>query len=449
MAAIDHSTLSSKAEAKNFILKTGPAHLFDMEEILDETSLDIRLIRDEAVESEARPGTEVRVIELTFTSQPDWHGFKWDHYTKIYVPPGGSNHGNVGIIGVKWQDFEPGCKNSVIPETGKGTIAEYAEGTAIDLDIPIMVFAVPGEDINGMNESDFTGWAQSRMLQTGDFTFYSYYPLAVAYLRAMTLARNVLQIEKIRTVLLGCSKRGAAISIAAGVDPERIAGVMTTCFHGGNHLYMAALKFAQFGRSIGGPAENRTGPGYIPAPELLRSLNNPVGLTALAYFDPYLWLDQIKPSYFVVLGTNDEFFGLGSPNEMMTSFNGDKAFLAVDNTDHTYVSPKHLLAWRMWLEYNFHHRPIPTIEVTTDQTSREFLVSAEVASLLPIKGVKLFYSYNQGHDWRFATWTSKPMKEEGHVYSTALELKDNQNLGYYVQIRDSRDGLVSSLIETV
>lgn len=34
---------------------------------------------------------------------------------------------------------------------------------------------------------------------------------------------------------------------------------------------------------------------------------------------------------------------------MMTLFQGDKAYLAVDNLPHSWVSEKHLIAWRMCL----------------------------------------------------------------------------------------------------
>ncbi len=429
-------------------LKTGPAVMFDMQEILDSETLDTQLIRDDIIESQARPDKEVRRIELEFTSQ-NWHGFVWKHYAQVFVPPNYAGESKIGIIGQKWQDFKEDSDRSIIPETGKKTIAEYAEGTALDLDLPIMIFAVPGEDINGMFESDLTGWAYQQMLATGDYTWFSYYPIAKSYLRAITLMGELLDLNNGRAVLLGCSKRGMGIAIAAGVDPKRVSGIMTTCYHGGNNLYMAALKFAQFGPDVGGPSEDRIGPAYIPAPDLLRSLNNPIGLTALGLYDPYIWRDQIKSSYFVVLGTNDEFFGIGSPNEMMTSFKGDKAFLAIDNITHTWVSDKHLAAWRMWLSYNFRQHTIPEIKVNTDKTNQTFSIRAEVKSDYQLKGVKLYYAVNDSSDWRFATWFSKPMELKNGNFISSLDLKDAHSLGYYVEVEDSKDGLVSSLIEFV
>jgi PhoPQ-activated pathogenicity-related protein len=432
----------------DFTLKTGPAVMFDMNKILDSETLDIKLIRDEIIESQARTGMSVRFIELEFKSQ-NWHGFVWKHFTKIFIPSDYSGEGNIGIIGQKWQDFEDGSDRSVIPETGKGTIAEYAEGTALDLDLPIMIFAVPGEDINGMFESDFTGWAYQQMLSTGDYTWFSYYPIAKSYLRAITLMGAILDLKRLHAVLLGCSKRGLGIAIAAGVDPERVAGVMTTCYHGGNNLYMAALKFAQFGPDVGGPSEDRTGPAYIPAPDLLRSLNNPIGLTALGLYDPYIWRDQIKSSYFIVLGTNDDFFGIGSPNEMMTSFKGDKAFLAIDNITHTWVSDKHLAAWRMWLAHNFRQQAIPEVKINCEKTDHPLRVQASIESNYALKSVKLYYAFIDSSDWRFATWFSLLMVPEDGLYKADLNLKDDMKLGYYVEVEDTREGLVSSLIEFV
>ena len=259
----------------------------------------------------------------------------------------------------------------------------------------------------------------------------------------------ILDLKRLHAVLLGCSKRGLGIAIAAGVDPERVAGVMTTCYHGGNNLYMAALKFAQFGPDVGGPSEDRTGPAYIPAPDLLRSLNNPIGLTALGLYDPYIWRDQIKSSYFIVLGTNDDFFGIGSPNEMMTSFKGDKAFLAIDNITHTWVSDKHLAAWRMWLAHNFRQQAIPEVKINCEKTDHPLRVQASIESNYALKSVKLYYAFIDSSDWRFATWFSLLIVPQDGLYKAELNLQADMKLGYYVEVEDTREGLVSSLIEFV
>jgi len=78
------------------------------------------------------------------------------------------------------------------------------------------------------------------------------------------------------------------------------------------------MKFAQLGPDIGGPAEERMGPGYQSALALLRGFNTPIGLKMIAAYDPYIWRDRIRASFLVAIGTNDEFYGLGAPNEMMS-----------------------------------------------------------------------------------------------------------------------------------
>lgn len=118
-----------------------------------------------------------------------------------------------------------------------------------------------------------------------------------------------------QAVLMGCSKRGHAVCITTGVDPDRVKGVMATCNPGGNNLYLLAMKFAQFGPDIRGPKEAHAGPGYVSASVGLRGVNHPLGFRTLSAYDSYIWRDQIKSSLLVAIGTNDEFFGLGSSNE--------------------------------------------------------------------------------------------------------------------------------------
>jgi PhoPQ-activated pathogenicity-related protein len=429
----------------------GPEQLFDKQEILDASTLETLIARDEVKDSSVRPGERIRLIHLTFTSQ-DWHGFVWRHAAHLYLPDEYQPDGHVGIIGVSRQFFEEDYERAVIQETGLGTEAEFAEGTALDLQIPILIFAVPGEDINGMHESDLMGYAMGKLHKTGDFSWYGYYPLAKAYLRAITLLQSMPDIRAQKAVLFGCSKRGNAVCIASGVDPQRIAGVMAACYPGGNTLYSVAMKFAHLGPDVGGPEEERTGPGYLPVRMLLNSLNTPSGLQMLMCFDPFLWKEQIKPSYMVAIGTNDEFFALGASNEMVKQFQGDKAFLAVDNLPHTWVSEKHLAAWRMWLAHNFFGRGVPRLEVKTELSDLMLDVSTKVTSDTQIEAVQLYYAFNKTDDWRFATWFSDPMKKQNNCWEQSVKLRENENLAYYVEVADSDrggTGYISSLVEII
>ncbi|MGH2521623.1 MAG: PhoPQ-activated protein PqaA family protein [Anaerolineales bacterium] len=433
--------------------EVGPAKFFDMKEILDENTLNAVIARDHVVPSAARPGKNVRIIELNFTSQ-NWKELVWKHPARIYVPDGYQGGGNAGIIGTERQFFDdPNWPRRTIPGSGQSTEAEYAEGSAIDLGMPIMMFANPAEDYWGMGESDMTGHTLKKALETGDLTWSGYYPIVKSYLRAITLLHSLPGVRTERTVIMGCSKRGYAVSIATGVDPDRVAGIMATCYPGGNSLYFVAKKFAEFGPDVAGPSRKREGPGFQPAEQLLRSLNSPVGFQMLTHFDPYMWRNKIKSSFLVAMGTNDEFFALGTPNSMLKEMSGDKGFLAVDNLQHSWVSQKHLAAWRMWLAHTFLGRVIPKVEAKGVVEANNLVVTAKVSADAAPVGVRLFYAYSKASvDWRAAKWESMALAAADGTYTARLPRKDGHKLAYYVEVEDTGKGgtgYISSLVESV
>lgn len=429
----------------------GPSQLFDMAAIHDETTLNTQITSDTVRPSKVRPGKKVRVIELKFTSQ-NWHGMVWRHPARIYVPRGYQGGGNAGIFATARRFFDDASDpQHTIPGTGQNTEEQYAEATAIDLNLPIMVFSNPPEDFQGLDENDLMGFALQQAVETGDLTWYGYAPITTGYLRAITLMHSLSGVKTERAVIMGCSKRGVAVSLATGVDPDRVAGIMTACYTGGNTLYGAAKQFSEFGPSLRGPGDNRMGPGHQSAEELLRSLNNPFGLEIIKRFDPYIWRSQIKAKYFVVLGTNDQFFALGAANSMMKEFQGDKAYLAIENVHHTWVSPKHLAAWRMWLAHTFLNRALAKIDAKATVESDQLRVSASLATAAPPVAVKLYYSYNRMNlDWRTAKWQSVAMVNADGTWTASLPVRDGHNLAYYVEVEDSGaggPGFVSSLVE--
>lgn len=447
--------LSGCSKIRGYIFSKiiGPARFFNMDKIQDESTLKTKVIRNEVIDSTARKGKKIRVIELTFFSQ-NWHDSIWEHRARIYVPENYTPDGNVGIIGTHIGFFDQDeYERRTIPGTTLNTEAEYCEGTALDLGIPIMIFSNPPARIFGMHESDMMGHGLKKLKETKDMSWFPYVPIVRSYLRAITLMQSLPAVRAERAVLMGCSKRGYSVSLATGVDPERVAGIMATCFYGGNHLYWISMKFAQFGPGIGGPAEKREGPGYQPAAKLLDTFNNVGGFFLIMAFDPYIWRDKIQSSYLVALGTNDEFYALGTPNGMMSKFEGDKAFLYIDNLPHSWVSQKHLAAWRMWLAHNFYGRKVPAVEMKSDFRGQQVVVTAVVTSPNTVKSVRLFRAYNPTNDWRFVKWFSIPMRGPEGEKRGVLAIKEGMNLAYYVEVEDFHEkggtGYVSSLVELV
>jgi PhoPQ-activated pathogenicity-related protein len=443
---VNHTANRSKLRRYEFVL--GPASFFDMPEILESASLEIDIQSDRVASSRARTAKRVRVIRLSFISQV-WHGFTWKHQARIYLPEKNTLREHVGIIGTNRSFTQPGDKREFIPGTGLRSEDEFAEGTALDLNLPIMIFSTPDEGMDDLDESDLMGFGMQKMMETGDLTWSGYYAIAKSYLRAITLMQILPDIRAKKAVLLGCSKRGLAVSICAGADPARVAGVMITCFPGGNFLGMAANKYKAFGPEISGPSESRTGPGFQPPKIQLRGLNNPVGFGYLMAFDPYLWRDQIQAAYLVAIGTNDEFYGLEAPNEMLEQFSGDKAFLAIDNLPHTWISQKHLATWRMWLRYNFQGTKIPQVTTKLEKAEAVVNITADVVFDAAPLHVRLYYSYNPSHDWRSSRWNHKEMVLVSNRYQSQLEVVSDSHLALYAEVEFEELGepaYVSSLV---
>lgn len=438
----------NRSNTHRYEFALGPASFFEMSEILDGNSLEVTVTSDCVVSSQARTEMQVRVIHLSFVSQV-WHGFIWKHQARIYLPVNNTLREHVGIIGTNRSFTKPGDKQEFIPGTGLRSEEEFAEGTALDLNLPIMIFSTPDEGLKEMNESDLMGLGMQKMMETGDLTWSGYYAIAKSYLRAITLMQIHPEIRAKKAVLLGCSKRGLAVSICAGADPGRVAGVITTCFPGGNQLGMVANKYKALGQEISGPLATRKGPGFQPAKVQLRTINNPIGFGYLMAFDPYLWRDQIKATYLVVIGTNDEFYGLEAPREMLEQFAGDKAFLAVDNLSHTWISRKHLAAWRMWLRHTFQGGMVPQVITKLEKAAEMVTITAEVVFAAAPLQVNLYYATNRSHDWRSSIWHSQTMAAVANRYQSQLKLVSDSHLAVYVEVEfeaQREPAYISSLV---
>ncbi|GAA3469835.1 PhoPQ-activated protein PqaA family protein [Nonomuraea roseola] len=427
--------------------QVGPAELFDLAELYDAAGLDVVVESDQLQESLARPGSRVRKISLSFTSQ-EWHGMTWRHPVHIYAPEHEQGHGLAGIVATEAEFWtNPDHRRRTIPETGRSTEAEYAEGAALDLGLPVMIYATPPH-LLGMNESDLNGYANKKLFETGDFTWYGYYPVAVSYLRAITLLQNLPGLGVRRAVLLGHSKRGLGAGILTGVDPERLAGIMTTGTNGMNMFEATARKVTQLGLDVAGPSIRRGGLGFQTAGDQMTMFNSALGFEAVKRFDPYFWRETITTPWFVVNGTNDPFFAVDVAQTMRHA-HGPTTVLAVDNLTHTWVSQKVLAAWRMWLAHLAHGHDLPALEVRGERSARELVVTARAGG--PATTVRLVTARNRGMDWRSAAWSMTRLHLEADgEYGGRIPLPPDENLAWYVEVQsgDPADpGFVSNAVK--
>ena len=67
------------------------------------------------------------------------------------------------------------------------------------------------------------------------------------------------------------------------------------------HRCTTSRKFAELAPVLGGPDQVRQGPGFQPADEVLRAINNPIGLQMLVHYDLYMWRNHIRAPFLVAL----------------------------------------------------------------------------------------------------------------------------------------------------
>ncbi|MFS8973148.1 hypothetical protein PO002_01365 [Cupriavidus necator] len=343
----------------------------------------------------------MRVIELRFTSQ-DWKGLPWTHPARTMCQT--ATGGNAGIIGTERHFFdEPASPRHTIPGTTLDTEAEYAEGTAIDLGMPVMLFANPAEDYWGMNESDLAGYALKKVMETGDLTWNGYYPIAMAYLRAITLMHALPRRAR--------RARGAdGLLQARRCGQHRHRRRPRPRRGRDGHLLLRrqqpVLSCAQIRRVR--PRRGRTGAAaqraWLPARRRRAAGDQQPHGPAHA--------DALRPVYVAQPDALQLPGGARHQRRVLCAGHaeqhddgdvGRQGFLAVDNLPHTWVSAKHLAAWRMWMAHTFLGRKLPAIEARGTAQGAQYAVQARVKADAPPAGVRLFHACNPVTvDWRKA-----------------------------------------------
>jgi PhoPQ-activated pathogenicity-related protein len=431
---------------------------FDLEKIRDPAGLDIKLLKNVIENSQIYPKRKIRSIHLTFTSQRSWHGEKWTHRARIYVPDNYKMEGKVGIIGtnrnfVPETNYEMGesehFKRGKLYKTEIKTEPEFCERTALDLGIPIMIFTNPGSKIFGLEEGALMGYTLEKIGETEDMSWYGYGAITYAYLRAITLLSSLPELQAKKAVLFGHSKRGLASSIATRIDPERIAGVINSGQGGGNVLHYIATKFSEFGNRTINLDYKATGPGFVPASTNLMGMNSPLGFQSILIWDPYMWRDEIKVPTMIVLGSNDELLGAEAGHGMYPHLNCDKALVTVENLPHTWAASKILAAWRVWLGHIFFDRKIPKIQTDAILSKESITISGEVGGdLKNIVSVRIFHAHNKKNDWRHIHWIPIEIDLTDGKFSKTLTLEKERNFGYFVEVEDSHTITGSGYVST-
>jgi hypothetical protein len=419
-----------------------PANVFDMEEIRNPDTLNLKILSDEIAPVSENESETVRRIELEFTSQV-WGGEVIRHLASVYLPVGGIDAPKRGLALIN----QGGSSNL---EEGFDVDRDYGALTAIELGIPSMLLKsnMPGDHWGVKGQGPIRRYTAAKFFETGDPNWIHWIALAKVYMRAMTVLGELEDVQATQFVLAGSSKRAQSIWIAAAAD-ERIRG------------FVSIARPGNFGHLI---QEHSPVPGALPKPGSVRTVHEGSkhdymvhfedmyttrGYEYMAYIDAYQFLSRVNVPMMYVIGTNDNLFNSFDDHGFYPYYQGDKSFAYVPNYAHGMGTSQHVRAVRAWVAHCFEERPVTSVSALGTMNEGALNVSAVVHSQSDIESVSVYYCYLQGPQFRDAKdrYQSVLMKRVAGstLWEATLPPSDaaGREMYWYVEVKDKAQGLES------
>ncbi len=423
------------------LLMAAPAFgpLFPPAEVLDRTSLDLKISEPSDYSPVSAPERKLKRIDLTFTSF-EWAGEKWRHPAMILLP----------------DRVAPEYRGAGVVIAGNGSRPDgapfrYAEAAAL-MGIPALAItgANPGPHYGAKNEGAVMSLMQKKFLETGDPHWIGYTALSRVIVRAVTAMQAVPGVQADRFVITGGSKRAMASWVAAAAD-DRIVGA-----------YPGAWNFANFEASLRLQVE-RYGPDYKkggegPASESpgrrLATLSTPRSKEYQRFLDPWLWRDRIANKKILFsAGANDPLFPPLSDTVFLPGMPKSTRILLIPNQGHGHDSEREFVAWRMWLAHVFANRPVPEIALDWKREKDTIQLSAAVTSGNPIQTVTAWSATQERGAYLECRWTPTPLAVANGVYRATVAAPAGSFTAFFVEVEDldprSGRGVISTGMQEV
>ncbi len=418
-----------------------PASIFDMAEMLDVSTLDLKVISDKVIVIEGRLGKIVREVTFEFFSHT-WQGEALRHKATVYVPA-------EGIVPEKKGMAVVNQSASSNPEPDFETKLEYGAHTALDLGIVslLLEFSIQHSGIQG--PGSLRRYTTAKFFETGDPNWIHWVALAKAYMRGMTAVNEIDGIEANRFVIGGSSKRAQAAWIVAATD-KRVVGLVSIARPGNfthivqNHV-RGQLETPPNLPIPGGRGEQRERMAYV------EDLYTKRGYEYMAYIDPYYFMSRVSVPVMCMVGTNDNLFNNFDDHGFYPFYQGDKRFVYVSNYPHGMASQKHVQSYRAWSAYSLWGRPVTNLTALANIENGGLQVKAIVysgsSSQSSIQGVNLYYCVLKERRFKDAAdnFQSVPMQRVGDTalwqMVSALDVPIGAQIYWYVEAKDRGQGM--------
>ena len=359
----------------------------------DMIPMDLKIISDEIVTSDTDPAKKLRKITARFNSLK-LEDRVWGHPCVILMPADDSinrspeRKGKVVIVG------SPGW--SMFP----AHVEKYGEPIATRTGYPTMVLSSPGVHPDGSGIEGENMRVLTRMRhKTGTDYYNMNCQLALIYIRAMDVMEKVLEVDRVKAVIGGHSKRGRSATVAAAMDSR----VASPIIMGNESIYRTDQ--VQWHLS----------------------------------FNHAFFQDQISVPVFYIRATNEGGYNMFNINLMQERLKQPMTIEMIPNYRHYNFHEIQFIDFMMWVAHIFDGRPISKIvETSHEHRDGRNYYRAKVESEAKIQLVRTWFVYAHNPEWRDLMWFEWIMRKEGDHYETSVPGRKPD--AYMIEVADTAMG---------
>ncbi len=359
----------------------------------DMVPMDLKIRSDEIITSATDPTKKLRKITAFFYSI-ELEDKKWGHPCVILMPADNSinqtpeRKGRVVIIS------SPGWAMYPVH------VEMYGEPIAARTGYPTMVLINPGVYPDGRDiEGDIAVLTRMRK-KTGKNYYNMNCQLALVYIQAMNVLENVLDLDTVKAVIGGHSKRGRSATVAAAMDP-RVAGVVI----------------------MGNEGVHRTD-----------------RIQWYLSFHHAFFQEQVHVPILYIGATNEGGYKMFNVNIMQERLKRPMTVEMIPNYRHYNFHEKQYADFMMWVARVFDNRPISRItETSFERRNGRNYYRARIESDAKVRLVRVWYVYAENEDWTGLMWYDWVMTKRGDFYETSVPGAHPD--AYMIEVADIAQGI--------
>ncbi len=353
-------------------------------------------------DSETKLAGGATCISINMTSQT-WHDIVWKHELIVIRPSELRDGSTVGII-INYGSADERTINNI--------------GSAVSrLGMPVAILGdVPNQPIFNKYEDDLIAETFVRTISTRDLTWPLLFPMTKSVVRAMD-AIQALGPKEWGTsvkgfVISGASKRGWTTWMTGAVD-KRVVGIAPAVYDCLNMVEQLKHQTKVYGSASAMMAEYQ----QQGLPEFAMSSQ---GAEFVRLIDPYSYRRLLTMPKLILLGTNDPYWTLESPNLYVPNLPGDTHIHYSPNQGHVYIEEDDVAAalgvFALYCSKGRHLPKMTWSYVPTPEGLKIAIRPGMEATAVRVWSVPS----RSARDFRGAEW--KPIKLEGKdgVYTFTL-----------------------------